>query len=130
MPQVKVFGLRDVLKPIQSELSDAINDCISEGLKFPAERRLQRFFLMDRDDFIYPASERTEHYTIVEITTFEGRTEETKRNLIRLFYKRVPPVIGCEPVDLDVYIYELPRHAWGLMGAIGDEQQLSYKVEV
>ena len=130
MPQVKVFGLRDVLQPIRTELSDVINACISEGLKFPAERRLQRFFLMDRADFIYPKSERTERYTIVEITTFEGRMEETKRNLVRLFYRKVPPVIGCEPVDLDLIIYEIPKHAWGLMGAVGDEQQLSYKVEI
>ncbi|XWN30934.1 MAG: tautomerase family protein [Devosia sp.] len=130
MPQVKVYGLRDVLGPIRREVSDVINSCISDGLKFPSERRLQRFFLMDREDFIYPAHERTERYTIVEITTFEGRTEETKRAMIRLFYERVPPVIGCERVDLDVIIYEIPRHAWGLMGAVGDEQQLSYKVEV
>ncbi|MEM6848397.1 MAG: tautomerase family protein [Pseudomonadota bacterium] len=130
MPQVKVFGLRDVLKPIQTELSDAINECISIGLKFPSERRLQRFFLMDRDDFIYPAHERTERYTIVEITTFEGRSEDTKRGLVRLFYEKVPPVIGCERVDLDVIIYEIPRHAWGLMGEVGDEMSLSYKVEI
>lgn len=130
MPQVKVFGLREVLKPIQRELSDAINGCISEGLKFPADRRLQRFFLMDREDFIYPEHERTERYTIVEITTFEGRTPETKRGLVRLFYERVPPVIGCEPVDLDVIIYEIPRHAWGLMGEVGDEMKLTYEVEV
>src|SRR5689334_18993438 len=66
MPQAKVFGIREHLVPIRQAVSDAINESIASAFKFPAERRLQRFFPMDPDDFIYPSSERSVRYLIVE----------------------------------------------------------------
>ena len=78
MPQAKVFGIREHLVPIRQKVSDAINQSIASAFKFPAERRLQRFFPMDRDDFIYPSHERSERYLIIEIDTFEGRSVDTK----------------------------------------------------
>jgi 4-oxalocrotonate tautomerase family enzyme len=130
MPQAKIFGIRERLTPIRQALSDAINECISDALKFPAERRLQRFFPMDREDFIYPPSERSERYIIIEISTFEGRSVETKKELVRQLYRRIPAATGIEPRDIDVIITEQPRHNWGLMGECGDEINLTYKVAV
>jgi len=130
MPQAKVFGIREHLVPIRQVLSDAINESISDAFKFPAERRLQRFFPMDREDFIYPASERSERYLIIEIDTFEGRSVETKKQLVRQITNRVTAATGIEPRDIDVIITEQPRHNWGLMGQSGDEIVLAYKVAV
>ena len=53
MPQAKVYGIRERLVPIRDVLSEAINESISDAFKFPRDRRLQRFFPMDREDFIY-----------------------------------------------------------------------------
>jgi hypothetical protein len=130
MPQAKVFGIREHLEACRDVLSEALNEAISVGLTFPRERRLQRFFPMAREDFIYPPHERTERYTIIEISTFQGRSPEVLKGLVREIYKRVPPAIGIEPRDLDVIITEQPRHAWGLMGEPGDEIKLTYKVEI
>ena len=76
MPQAKIYGIREHLVPVRDALSDAVNESISVGLAFPRERRLQRFFPMDRADFIYPAHERSERYTIIEIETFQGRSKD------------------------------------------------------
>ena len=38
---------------------------------------------MDREDFIFPPSERSERYLIIEIDTFEGRSVETKKDPVR-----------------------------------------------
>ena len=130
MPQAKVYGIREHLIPIRNELSEAINESIASAFKFPRERRLQRFFPMDREDFIYPPHERSERYTIVEISTFEGRSPETLRDLVRQIYRRVTAATGIEPRDLDVIITQQPKHAWGLMGEPGDEIELTYKVEI
>lgn len=130
MPQAKVYGIREHLVPIRSELSEAINESIASAFKFPRDRRLQRFFPMDREDFIYPPHERSERYTIVEISTFEGRSPETLKDLVRQIYQRVTAATGIEPRDLDVIITQQPKHAWGLMGEPGDEIKLTYKVEV
>ncbi len=130
MPQAKIYGIREHLVPIRDALSDAVNESISVGLAFPRERRLQRFFPMDRADFIYPAHERSERYTIIEIETFQGRSKEVLKRLVRELYVRVPAATGIEPRDLDVIISEQPRHAWGLMGEPGDEIELTYKVAI
>lgn len=130
MPQAKIYGIREHLVPIREALSDAVNEAISVGLAFPRERRLQRFFPMDRADFIYPAHERSERYTIIEIETFQGRSKEVLKRLVKELYARVPAATGIEPRDLDVIITEQPRHAWGLMGECGDEIELTYKVAI
>src|SRR5689334_24887091 len=76
MPQAKIYGLRERLQPVREKVSDAVNEAISDAFKFPRERRLQRFFLMDREDFIFPAHERSDRYTIIEFETFAGRSPE------------------------------------------------------
>ena len=130
MPQAKIYGIREQLVPIRQALSDAINESISTAFDFPAERRLQRFFPMDAADFIYPPHERSERYTIIEIETFQGRSKDVLKRLVREIYTRVPPATGIEPRDLDVIISEQPQHAWGLMGEPGDEIKLAYKVAI
>ena len=130
MPQAKIYGIREHLVPLRQAMSDAVNESIATAFAFPRERRLQRFFPMDRADFIYPAHERSERYTIIEIETFEGRSKDVLKTLVREIYTRVPQATGIEPRDLDVIISEQPKHAWGLMGECGDEIKLTYKVEI
>lgn len=130
MPQAKIYGIRENLAPIRDAISDAVNESISVAFSFPRERRLQRFFPMDREDFIYPLHERSDRYTIIEIETFQGRSKDVLKTLVREIYTRVPAATGIEPRDLDVIISEQPKHAWGLMGECGDEIKLTYKVEI
>lgn len=130
MPQAKIYGIRENLVPVRDQISEAINAAISEAFQFPSERRLQRFFPMDRADFIFPASERSERYLIIEILTFEGRSIDTLKELVRQIVRRIGESTAIEPRDIDVIVQQQPRHAWGLMGENGDEIGLSYKVAV
>jgi phenylpyruvate tautomerase PptA (4-oxalocrotonate tautomerase family) len=130
MPQAKIYGIREHLVPMREAMSEAVNESISVAFSFPRERRLQRFFPMDRADFIYPPHERSDRYTIIEIETFQGRSKDVLKSLVREIYKRVPAATGLKPSDIDVIISEQPKHAWGLMGEPGDEIELTYKVEI
>lgn len=130
MPQAKIYGIRDNLVPNRDAISEAVNEAIASAFQFPRERRLQRFFPMDRADFIYPSHERSERYTIIEIETFEGRSVDTLKDVVRQIVQRVNEATGIEPRDIDVIISQQPRHAWGLMGENGDEIKLSYSVKV
>ena len=127
MPQAKIYGIREHLVPVRDAMSEAVNESISVAFSFPRERRLQRFFPMDAADFIYPPHERSARYTIIEIETFQGRSKDVLKTLVREIYQRVPKATGIEPRDLDVIISEQPKHAWGLMGECGDEIKLTYK---
>lgn len=61
---------------------------------------------------------------------FEGRTVEAKKALIRLMFERFEKELGIAPVDLEMTIFETPRHNWGFRGLPGDEHALDYKVGV
>jgi phenylpyruvate tautomerase PptA (4-oxalocrotonate tautomerase family) len=129
MPTAKIYGLRSEIEPVQDALSDAIHDCVSDALKFPREKRLQRFILLDGKDFRYGEG-RTGKYTVIEIAFFEGRSVETVKSLIRMLYERVPAATGIPREMIDITIHEIPRTHWGLMGRLGDEQELGYDVAV
>ena len=128
MGQIKIFGLRSALDPIKAQLSDAVHGCVMEALHYPADKRAHRFFPLAAEDFYMPAG-RTEHYTIIELSMFEGRSVEAKKTLIRLLFARLQP-LGISPQDLEITIFETPRHNWGFRGLPGDEHALNYRVDV
>jgi phenylpyruvate tautomerase PptA (4-oxalocrotonate tautomerase family) len=129
MAQVKVFGHRAALDACKAELSNAIHTAVMAALAYPAEKRFHRFIGLDQGDFIHPA-DRSEHYTIIEISLFEGRSVEAKKALIRALYECIPAATGIAPQDIEITLFETPRHAWGIRGLPGDEVGLNYTVEV
>lgn len=128
MAQIKIYGLRQQLEPIKSELSEIIHACVVDAFQYPADKRFHRFFLLDPSDFYFP-SDRSDRYTILEISIFEGRSIEAKKQLIRLLFDQVQP-LGIAPQDLEITIFETPKHNWGFRGLPGDEHQLNYRVDV
>ncbi len=129
MAQFKIYGLKEHLAGAREQISDAVHACAVEALKLPPDKRFHRFFPLDRQDFVFPA-DRSERYTIIEVSVFEGRSVEAKKALIRELYDRIPPAAGIAPQDIEITIFETPRHAWGIRGLPGDELELGYRVEV
>ncbi|MBZ0302280.1 MAG: tautomerase family protein [Anaerolineae bacterium] len=129
MAQIKIYGLKSHLEPTKARLSDTIHACVIEALHYPPEKRAHRFFGLEPDDFYYPDG-RSEQYTIIEISMFEGRSEEAKKQLIRLLFTRLQAEVGIAPQDVEVTIFETPRQNWGIRGQTGDELALNYRVDV
>jgi phenylpyruvate tautomerase PptA (4-oxalocrotonate tautomerase family) len=131
MTQVKIYGLRPHLDPIKSQLSDAIHSCVVDALQYPSDKRFHRFFTLEPSDYYYsPESGRTDRYTIVELSMFEGRTVATKKQLIRLLFDRLEKELGISNLDLEITIFETPKANWGIRGVPGDELSLNYRVDV
>ena len=129
MAQVKVYGLRTALDPVKHRLSDAIHAAVVEALSFPVGKRAHRFFPLAADDFYRPAG-RTERYTIVEVSMFEGRSPGAKRALIHGLFRRIETEVGISARDVEITITETPRSNWGFRGMTGDDVELDYKVKV
>jgi 4-oxalocrotonate tautomerase family enzyme len=129
MAQIKIYGLKEQLNPIKSQLSEVIHSCVVDALAFPKDKRAHRFFLLEPEDFYYPEG-RTPRYTIIEISMFEGRTVEAKKKLIHLLFERIQQILNIRPEDVEVTISETPKHNWGFRGQTGDEISLNYKVEM
>lgn len=129
MGQIKVYGMKENLNPIKETLSNVIHTCMVEALKYPTDKKFHRFFPMDKEDF-YFASGRTDAYTIIEISMFEGRTVEAKKKLINLLFERIGSKLHITPEDIEITIFETPKHNWGIRGLPGDELELNYNVTV
>src|SRR5262245_54971898 len=129
MSQVKIYGLREHLNDVKAQLSDLIHSCVVDALHYPPDKRAHRFFPLDRSDFYYPPG-RSERYTIIEISMFEGRSVEAKKQLIRLLFERIGQGLQIAAQDIEITIFETPMHNWGIRGVPGDELVLNYRVNV
>ncbi|MEV4410986.1 tautomerase family protein [Catellatospora sp. NPDC049609] len=129
MAQVKVYGLRAHLDEMRGPISDVIHGCAVEVLGLPPEKRFHRFLRLDPEDFLYPA-DRSERYTVIEVSMFEGRTVDTRKRFVRELFARLESGCGIAPQDVEITIFETPRHNWGIRGRHGDELKLNYTVEV
>lgn len=127
--QVKIYGIRSKMSAYQDDLSDVIHSCIVEAFDYPSDKRVHRFFALAREDIHYPPG-RSDNYTIIEISLFEGRTIKAKKTFYALLYERCHTLIGIEPIDIEVTLSETPRHNWAIRGLPGDELELEYPVEV
>ena len=129
MSQIKIYALREHLTTSRGNLSEAIHGAVVEALSYPPDKRAHRFFPLEREDFLPPAG-RSDRYTIIEISMFEGRTVETKKRLLRLLFERLERDCAIAPNDVEVTIFETPMHNWGIRGAPADELVLNYDVRV
>ena len=129
MSQIKIYALRQTLDQHKVQLSDAIHRALVESLHYPEEKKFQRFIALENDDFIYP-NDRSENYLIIEISMFEGRTNEAKKRLIQTIFSNIQQQCGISLQDIEITIFETPKSNWGIRGQNADELQLNYQVNV
>jgi hypothetical protein len=108
MAQIKIYGLRSHLDGKQHAISDAIHGCVVEALDYPVNKRAHRFIKLDADDFFYPEG-RSDQYTIIEISMFEGRSVAAKKRLIHLLIEALGEQMQIAAQDVEITIFETPR---------------------
>ena len=129
MAQIKVYGLKSSLAEKASSLSSAIHGAVVEALAYPPDKKFHRFIGLDKSEFIFPP-DRSDNYTIIEISMFEGRSTEAKKTLIRLLFANIAREAEIDPHSVEITIFETPKQNWGIRGMCGDELALGYKVNV
>ena len=129
MGQIKIFGIRDELHPIREKLSTILHECVMEAFQYPKEKRAHRFIYIDEDSFFYFEG-RTQKHTLIEISSFEGRSIEAKKKLYQLIFEKFEKEVQISTMDVEITIFETPMHNWGIRGKSGDELALNYKVNI
>ncbi|MGC1307866.1 MAG: tautomerase family protein [Phormidesmis sp.] len=129
MVQVKITGCAESLNPIKAELSNIIHRCLQAAIGTPENKRFQRFFPLASEDFYYPA-DRSVRYTMIEIVMFEGRSVAAKKELTKLIFEQVTAHLNIAVEDIEIVMFELPKHNWGIRGIPGDELVLDYQTDV
>lgn len=128
MVQVKITGIAEQLNPIKATLSDIVHSCLQDAIGTPENKRFQRFFPLEAENFYYP-KDRSNQYTIIEIFMFEGRSVPAKKKLTRLLFERINQQLNITVEDVEIVMIEVPKHNWGIRGIPGDELVLNYVVE-
>ncbi len=129
MGQIKIYGLESTIENYRNEISEIIHSSLVKEVKYPEDKRFHRFFPMKKENFIIHDS-KSSNYIIIDISIFEGRAVETKKNLIKTLFKEFKEKLGFEYGDIEITIFETPKSNWGFRGSTGDEAELNYKVEV
>jgi len=127
---IVVYGIKERLNPIKSQLSDVIHGCMQSVLGMPEDKRAHRFVPLERDDFYYPGG-RSDAYTVIEINMMAGRKPETQKALIKAIFRELESQLGLAPVDVEITLNEQQPYQWVFRGMTGDEaNDLKYKVKV
>ena len=115
MPLIRV----DIVKGKSPEYKKILLDCLHEGmmetLGIEDWDRFQRIIEIDKENFEIPSG-KTENFTIIEITMFQGRSKEQKRALIEIITKKLGERLEIIPTDVFIIINEPPNENWGLGG--------------
>jgi phenylpyruvate tautomerase PptA (4-oxalocrotonate tautomerase family) len=128
MAQIVVYGHAAALRPRIRAVSDAIHAASVAALELPESKRFHRFVPLEPDCFITP-DDRSDDYTIVEVSMFEGRGEDAKKAFIRAVYANLG-ALGIAANDVEIKITETPRAHWGIRGVPADELALNYRIDV
>ena len=115
MPLIRV----DIVKGKSPEYKKILLDCLHEGmmetLGIEDWDRFQRIIEIDKENFEIPSG-KTENFTIIEITMFQGRSKEQKRALIEIITKKLGERLEMISTDVFIIINEPPNENWGLGG--------------
>ncbi|MEZ0164466.1 tautomerase family protein [Kineococcus sp. LSe6-4] len=66
----------------------------------------------------------------MEVVMFPGRSVATKKAFLRRLFADAQDRLDLAPADLEVVLLEPPRHDWGIRGLLGDELDLTYRLDV
>ncbi len=126
---IKIYALRDRLEGRRQVLSDAIQAALVDAIGMPKDKRAHRFFPLESEDLFAPP-DRSDAYTLIEVTMMSGRSVTAKKELVRRLFERLEHDAGLAKQDVEIVILESPPENWGFRGLHGDEAALPYAVKV
>ena len=95
-------------------LIEAVYEAQREALGVPEDDRQIRYLEYPPERFAVPP-EKTENYTVVEISLFPGRSLDAKRALYASIVRRFGE-LGIAPADVFIVVHEPPLDNWGIRG--------------
>ncbi|NLW44338.1 MAG: tautomerase family protein [Syntrophomonadaceae bacterium] len=130
MPLVKVEIIKGKSREYKQALLDGIHAALVEAFRIPDYDRMQRLYELDGENFD-TAPTRTEQFTLIEITAFEGRSPEAKKNLYSAIVRNLGQSPEINENDITVVIHEPPLENWSIRGGRPvNEIELGFEIKV
>ena len=129
MPLAKIEVRKNHPSETVQALIEAIYLAQRETLKVPERDRQIRYIEHRPEHFAVPP-DKTEDYTLVEISLFPGRSLEAKKALYQSIIGRFE-VLGIPRDQVMIVLHEPPLDNWGFRGGIpASEMDIGFKLDV
>jgi 4-oxalocrotonate tautomerase family enzyme len=130
MPLVRITIRSGKPASYKKALRDGVHNALVQTFKIPEHDRYQILHELDAEHFETPSA-KTENVTMIEITAFKGRSNETKKQLYQAIVENLAKNPGIKGDDIMIIVHEPPLENWGIRGGKpASEVQLGFKVEV
>jgi phenylpyruvate tautomerase PptA (4-oxalocrotonate tautomerase family) len=131
MPICRVEIISGYDQNYKTSVLDSIHSAIVSAFKVPENDRIQKLYELDRENFLIPNSKYSEKFVQIEITVFQGRSKDAKRNLYYTIVENLKRNPGIDGNDIIIILNEVPLENWGIRGGIpADELDLGFEVKV
>jgi phenylpyruvate tautomerase PptA (4-oxalocrotonate tautomerase family) len=129
MPLVRIEVFKGRPASERKRLLQAVHAALVEAFDIPEDDRMQRIVEHDPENFEIPPG-RSEHYTLVEITAFPGRSPTAKRALYKAIVRNLGEA-GIPAGDIFIVLHEPSLENWGIRGGrSADEVDLGFRLDV
>jgi len=129
MPLAKIEVRKSRSSKEIAAMIEAVYQAQREALNVPQGDRQIRYIEHKPEHFAVPP-DKTDNYTLVEITLFAGRSLVAKRNLYQSLVKRFGE-FGILPSDVFIVLNEQPLDNWGIRGGQpASEIEIGFKLNV
>lgn len=129
MPLVKIEIIQGYSPDYKTAILDEVHQALVESIKIPDSDRNQRIIEIERENFDFP--EKSDKATLIEISLFEGRSLDAKRDLYKNIVQKLSENPGIAPQDVMIILYESPKDNWGIRGGKpASEVDLGFKVDI
>jgi phenylpyruvate tautomerase PptA (4-oxalocrotonate tautomerase family) len=110
---------------------DAVRAALSEALQSPDDDPAVRLAEYSREQFSVHYPERhSDHYTLVEITMFAGRSMDAKRRLYDAVVQRLA-IFEVPANDVLIVLHEQTLENWGVDGGTpASDVDLGFKIDI
>lgn len=129
MPLVKIETRKSWSAFQKQEIMEAVHSAMREALKIPENDRDIRFQEYNPEDY-QVSPDKTQNYTLVQVTMFAGRSLQAKKELYQGIVTNLGK-LGILAGDVFIVLHEVPLENWGIRGGIpASEVDLGFKVDV
>ena len=115
MPLVRIEIIKGKSASFKKELLECVHAGLVEALSIEDWDRFQRIVEIDKEYF-ETSPDKSDSFTIIELTLFPGRTKEQKRTVIECITDRLHKNLASPKEDVFIIIHEPPLENWGLGG--------------
>lgn len=130
MPLVRITIRAGKPPAYKKALLDGIHSALVKAFRIPDRDRRQVLHELDAEHFELPP-EGTDNAAIVEITAFQGRSNEAKKKLYQSIVANLAKDPGIGGNDILIVLHEPPLENWGIRGGKpASELNIGFKIDV